>query len=376
LVTRDVLSAAIIARANGEGFATKVFKDDDRILSAARRFRNLSLLDIAREINRHNGTYVDETSPDEILRAAWSPSLRASSGFSTIGLANLLSDSSNKTLRGFYAEVPASWRSMARVVSARDFKNNHVIGVSALGRLFEMGPSAEIKHSTMEEEEYQFKLSTYSAMLAITRQSIINDDLQAFSEIPRHLAIMASRTLSDSFWQVVLGNAGPHFSTGNNNQLAAGASSALSVDSLTQAIILLRKQVDLSDGAIDLNPSALVVPPELEMTARAILNSNELDRISTQDRLPVGNALRGVAALVVEPRISTSGFPSSSSTKWYLVSEPSNGAFLMAFLDGRDAPTIESTDSDFNTLGVQTRCYHDWASALGDKRSAIMSPGA
>jgi hypothetical protein len=47
----------------------------------------------------------------------------------------------------------------------------------------------------------------------------------------------------------------------------------------------------------------------------------------------------------------------------------------VAFLNGQEAPTIETADADFNVLGVQMRGYHDFGVALQDPRAAIKCKG-
>jgi hypothetical protein len=377
-VSRDVLACAVVMRANGELFAEQCYKGDDKILSSARQFRNATLLDICKTVLRHNGEHVDETSPNEILRAAFRPGLRASSGFSTIDVTSLLSDAASKSLKQFYELQPASWRAMADIRSCKDFKLNHVLAPFLQHRLEELPATGEIVHTSVTEEEYTWRANTFARMLAISRTSLINDDLSAFSETSRMLAVMAAQTLSDEFWGLVLANAGPHFSTGNGNQLTAGPSSALSATSLNAAVVMLMKQTDPAGHALDVFPKSLIVSPDLWEVASALLNSVELARnVTTNDKQPMGNPFtRWNLALVIEPRISNTSFAGASTTKWYLASSPSNMGALVGFLNDVTTPTVEAADTDFNTLGMQWRVYHDFGVALADKRAIIMSPGA
>ena len=47
----------------------------------------------------------------------------------------------------------------------------------------------------------------------------------------------------------------------------------------------------------------------------------------------------------------------------------------VAFLNGQEAPTIETAEADFNVLGVQMRGYHDFGVALQDFRGGVKSKG-
>jgi len=43
----------------------------------------------------------------------------------------------------------------------------------------------------------------------------------------------------------------------------------------------------------------------------------------------------------------------------------------MCFLNGQQAPVIESADADFNTLGVQFRGYHNFGCSMSEYRASV-----
>ena len=72
----------------------------------------------------------------------------------------------------------------------------------------------------------------------------------------------------------------------------------------------------------------------------------------------------------------TLGLTGNSDTAWYLLVGPGDFAIIdVAFLDGRQMPTVETADMDFNKLGIQMRGYHDWGVAFHEKRGGIKSAG-
>jgi hypothetical protein len=373
--TDQILSAALCARANGS-FAEKCF--DATTLERSRAYQSMSLLELCKLVNDANGIHCENR--DEHVRAAFSPAIRGHSGFSTVSLPKILDNVLSKTLLAEYAEFPSTWRSISDVRSVSNFHDATALRANITGRLMEHPPAGEIVHLTMGETSMGFRISTWARMLSITRRDLINDSLDAFSTIPRSLARMAARSLSDHVWRTILMNkdfSGNTFFQAANENTLSGAGSALQFSSLSDAIKLLRKRVDAEGGPIDLGPQTLVVSPELETNARQLLNSSEVSRLSSSDQMPVGNPLASlIATLDVEPRISTSSFVGSSTTAWYLFSARSNSAVIVAFLDGRDTPTIESDDTDFNSLGRQWRVYHDYGCALGDPAAAVKSAGA
>lgn len=378
-LSNEVLSAAFTLRTQGDSAAEKCYAP--RTLEAAKEYRRRSLVDVCRSICAHYGAPITSMGTDEIIRAAMSPSrfLNASSGFSTISLPVALADSANKSLAMEYKEFPATWRAISEVVSANDFREHTRPRVDLPGRLQQIGPTGEIQHDDVSEESDKFSIGTFAKMLAVTRQMLINDDLGVFDSTPKQFARMASRSLSDLVWTTILANSDPlggSFFSGGRNNLLTGSTSALGFDSLTTAVKQLRLQVDAGDGAIDLRPRTLVVSPALEVPARQLLNSQTYTRDQGTDQQPTGNPLAGlIGGLEVEARLGIVGF-TANANQWYLFSDPQNGAVLVAFLDGRQAPVIEVADTDFNTLGMQWRCYHDYGVSLGDHRAAIKSNGS
>jgi Mu-like prophage major head subunit gpT len=187
--------------------------------------------------------------------------------------------------------------------------------------------------------------------------------------------------LSNLVARVLLANvsgvpSAPHYSV-NHGNLMTGVESALSAASLNTAIKMLRSMKDAEGSPLDLAPSVLLVCPELEQVARALLESSEVMR-SGADNLPTGNTTKNIATLVVEPRLSDPGYSGSSATAWYLFSDPSNASQVTGFLQGRLVPVIETfgLDQDVDSLAYSARCYHDFGSSLADFRTSIKSTGA
>ena len=206
----------------------------------------------------------------------------------------------------------------------------------------------------------------------------MNDDASVFSDVIPGLARAAARSLNSLVVTKLLANAGTFFGSGHSNYFD-GAATNLQASSLATAIKMLRQMTDAEGNLLDLAPSVLLVPPELEQTALGLINSSEVARqTATDGQLPTGNVFKDVAKVVVEPRLSTATFSGYSATAWYLFSDPANAAVIVGFLDGMESPTLESfgLDHDINTLSFGFRVYHDYGCALADYRAAIRSKGA
>lgn len=358
----DVIQAALLQRVGRGELAAKLFGGE--VAEQGHRLRATSLVDLAAMALTLEGA----TAPSgrqEMLRAA----------FSTLSLPTALSNVTGKILLEEYAAAPATWRSFAKVMSAADFKPQVGIRPSFVGNLEPVASKGEIKHGTLGESTYPWSVDTYAKMMTLSRQDVINDDVRFLDELAPMMARMAARSLSDLVWSVILANAGSFFSTGNGNY-REGADTALTLASLQALALLIRTQRDAKGYDLDIVPKTLVVPPELETTARTLLNS---ELIETTAGNPTGNAMKGLAALEVESRLSNSDrFAGASATQFYLFGSPMDAPVIVGYLDGATAPTVEffGLDHDVNTLAMSWRCFHDFGAALADHRAAAKSKGA
>jgi len=196
----------------------------------------------------------------------------------------------------------------------------------------------------------------------------VGEPFERSSSPPKAKVIEAAmRKLSDLVYDTVLTNAGPFFSLGNAN-LLTGVDTALGVNSLELAIAAMLTQRDAEGNNLDIRPQTLVVPPELQSTARAVLES---EFITAPTNAPTGNSVRNAVAIEVEPRLSNAAkFGAKASLKaWTLFGAASASPVIVAFLIGRQVPTVEyfGLNQDANPLAASWRVYFDFGAALCER---------
>jgi hypothetical protein len=389
--TPDAIEAALYLRGRigSEADAAKVFGEKTVDVARKKCPRTPGIQYLMHQVLHAAG---DHTHPagafdDATIRAAFRADrvIMASSGFSTISLSGTLSNLANKRLLASFGAVPSVFRRFSSTVGHSDFKAHTKYRVTANGRLLEVGPTGEIKHTDLDEEDYENTVKTYARMIALSRQMIRNDDLDEFLRLPAALGRMAAETLEHSVFEVLTNNSDSFFDATpvapySINALAAGAGSALSATSLAAAQALFWKQLNSDGKPINLVPSVLLVPPELLQTAENLVNRTTV--IATGDpastpQLQVSNQFQGMFDVAMSPYISA-GTTGASATQWYLLASPSADVAVIevAFLDNRQTPVIESAETDFNTLGMQWRAYMDWGVAKMERRAGVWSPGA
>ncbi len=361
-VTGNVLECALMQHLGAHDVAGRTY--DANTLQAAHDLHVRHFMDLAEHSLRAH--HIEpHGSGVEVLRAGWS----------TNAISGILSNTANKILMDQYQAFPSVAKLVAKKLSANDFKTHTGYRLTAgTTMMAEVGNGGEIQHGNLAEASHTFKIATYARMFSITRQDQINDDLGALNEIPRIIGLGAAAKLEDIFWTLALANTGSFFAEANGNYLTT----ALGEPGLTAAVTLLRKLKDAEGKPISVVPKTLVVPPELETTADGLYASKNIAITGDTDTSrPDSNVFAGKYQPAVVPHLSNENYTNYSTTAWYLFSDPAiTPAFGIAFLNGIEQPTIENSESDFHTLGMQFRGYHDFGVCQIDSNGAVFSTGA
>jgi hypothetical protein len=307
--------------------------------------------------------------------------------FSTASLPGILSNIANKMLLEGYNYVEDSWRFICRIASVNDFKEHSRYRMTGSFKFEQVGPDGELKHGKLDEQKYGQRADTHGIMFALTRQMIINDDMGAFTDIPRQIGIGAAESIADAVWGLWLSNPtqadGKAFFSTDHKNYAEGVDTALSVGALTAAEVLFGGQTKPNGRPLGVQPSILLVPMALKVPAELLMKSVQLNETTYVDTSakksapqPATNPHVGKYKVVSSVYLANASFTGASSKAWYLQADPNRlPAIEVAFLNGVDRPTVEKTDADFNTLGVQFRGYIDFGVREQDYRGALKMKG-
>jgi phage major head subunit gpT-like protein len=372
-INAPVLEAACYLAANLSN--VEEIADEQSLDLAARRFRGgIGLQELILEAAWANG-YSGRNFRDNraVMRAAFGNSIEASS-VSNIDIGGILSNVANKfLLDGFYS-VERVWRNICAVRNVSDFKT--VTSYRLIGKdQYELvAPGGELKHGNLGNESYTNRADTYGLMMAVDRRDIINDDLGAITTVPRKLGRGSGLKINDVFWTVFLANSS--FFTGGNKNFLSGADTVLSIDGLTKAEVAYYDLVDSDGKPIGTMPAILLVPTALSAIGSQLFKSLEMRDNTSNARTPISNPHVGKFRVEVSRYLANALYPGNSAKAWYLLTDPNDLPLIeVAFLNGQEAPTIESATADFNVLGVQMRGYHDFGCALQDPRAGIKCKG-
>ncbi len=326
----------------------------DKPHAGARDLKRMSLQAMAESCVSLRGGTIRDRSPVGIFKAA----------HTTSDFPLLLANTANKALMAGYEAEPASHTLWVRETEAPDFKTLSRVQRSEAPALLEVAEGAEVTQGSFSERREQYALTTYARIFSITRQAMVNDDLDAFTTLPAAFGQSARRKEADIVYSILTGNPNMsdsvalfHASHGN----LSGSSGSPAVQTLSIARAAMRKQTGPGGvGYLNLVPRYLIVPPELETTCEELIASTAR---SDQSNPNAGNnAFVRSLQLVVDPRLS------SAPTVWYLAADSRQvDTVEVARLAGQRGVAIEE-DYDFATGNFRLKAVLDFAAAPIDWR--------
>ncbi|MDR1957847.1 MAG: hypothetical protein LBQ54_02185 [Planctomycetaceae bacterium] len=292
----------------------------------------------------------------------------AGSSFSTLSLPGILSNIANKSLLDGYQLMEPTILKVAKQSTHKDFKGMTSYRLGSDGDFRRIPAGGRIQSMGLSEESYENKIETWGRLIQLDRQMIINDDLGAFTNLPRELGMKGARTLEREGWQALLNGLGTLFTAAHGNTMTT----ALSVAGYNQAAALLAKTLIAKDEYSGFLGKYVIVPTELDATANELYTSTTL--YETTGNNPVYNKYEPIVA----PYFS--GTPkkpaTNGTTQWILMTDPNLAPLIdLALLDGKLEPTVEDETAAFDVLGVQIRAYFDFGFGLMDWRGAVYSSG-
>ncbi len=272
----------------------------------------------------------------------------------------LTGDILDRSLLGRYQEQPAGWRNYIGYRAVRDFRQVREIAVDGLeGRLVPDYKTAEMeepRESALSETGYLWNVEVYQRIAALNWRLIINDDLDAFTDIPVRFARGARRTQEYYAATLLADTNGPSatfFTNGNSNIVnttnlpsASDDNPALSTVAIQDALTLLMSQTDADGEPIMFDSFELVVPTSLKITAENIIQTMQYrvtDSSGNVIQLVTGNGLGANIRVTVNPYLSVVSSNANGATSWYLIATPMAGArpaFRMGSLRGYEEPGL------------------------------------
>lgn len=324
----------------------------------ARELANLSLVQMADRHLNLTGKSTMLMSKQQILAEAFT--------HSTGDFQKLLGNTAEKALRGAYEESNESHMIWTGEREVPDFKPQSLVQLSEAPDLDKVAEGAEYKHGSFSDDGMVFQVEKYGKIFTMTYEAMINDDLDAFSRLPRSFGIAARRKECDLVYSTLTSN--PQLSDGkalfhaDHKNIASAA--GLTASALGTVRAKMRKQRGLSSKApLNLQPSFLIVPAVMESQAEQLIAST-VDPTKSNDT-PNSAFIRNLT-LVVDSRLDE-----VSETDWYVAASPAQvDTITRAYLAGAARPYYETREG-WEVDGMSVKCRLEFAAVPIDYRGLV-----
>lgn len=287
---------------------------------------------------------------------------------STSDFGNILLDVSNKGLIQGWEESEETFQKWTRKGRLSDFKTAYRVGMGGFGSLRQVREGAEYKYITTSDRRETIALATYGEIFSITRQAIINDDLNMLVDVPMKMGRAAKATIGDLVYDVLTKN--PKLSDGkalfhaDHQNIATGG---ISVSGLDAARQMMRLQKE-GNRALNIRPAFMLVPVALETVANQTIKSASVK--GADANAGVINPIQNFAEVIAEARLDA-----ADPKTWYLAAAQGTDTIEVAWLDGVDTPYIDQQEG-FTTDGIATKIRIDAGVAPLDWRGLVRSSAA
>lgn len=348
-------------------------------------FTGLTLGEMARIFANEAGVRgVNMASLDRVIEAVFDPGVnlgfgrRDLMGSSTSDFPALLANTANKAIVTSYNEAPETWRAVARIGRVSDFKQNSRPSLSAFPGLDLIPEGGEYTHGKPSDLVEYLQAYKYGKKFSITREAIVNDDLNALSVIPAAMGRAAARTVADKVWSLYTSpptlnqDSKAIFDATHKNTGTAGAPS---VTTLSEARRLMRLQKDPSNKAtLNLSSVLLIVPPIWETEAGILVTAQQLDYETSSGNAPkmAQNQFRQLS-VVTESRL---GGTAGTDDDWFVQASPTVHPFVeVDFVNGQETPYIASREG-WDVDGVEYKVRLEFAYGALDFRPIVKNAGS
>lgn len=380
--------AAKDAPKNGERQSTAVVTHDqvDRLREGATKalmlraghegerneFSGYSMVELARATLAARNIKVDSPDRKYLVGVAFNP-LMAGGMHSTSDFGNILADVASKSMLKGWDEAEETFEAWTARGSNPDFKPTRRVDLNLFPNLSLKEEGAEYEYATIGDRGELVQVATYGRKFAITRETVINDDMSVLTRVPSRMGRAAKRTIGDAVYNILTTN--PNLSDGNplfdsathSNVTNPGA--APTTAEFDAARVSMGSQTDPDGHASGLNirPRWVLVPMSLEGAARVVVDS-ETEIASGQANPKKPNSVRGMVEVISDNRLN-------AVNDYFFVADPNmHDTIEVTYLDGQSEPFMDQMDV-WSVDGTEFKVRIDFGVAALDFRAMHRNDG-
>jgi len=337
----------------------------------ARRFRGLTLFELARRSLELHGFATEGMSRNAVVAMAMGNSddmgfrsLHGTSDF-TVALASTV----NRTLRTAYESAPRTFTRWATPGTLSDFRAANRVSVAGNLALEKVNEFGEFKRGKIVDGGETIQLATYGKVVGVTRQVVINDDLNFLQRLPKMYGRAAADFESDTVYGILKGN--PNMADGvalfHATHGNLGTAGAISETTLSEARKSMRLQKDPSGNNQPLNLVGrfIIVGATKETEAQKMFAA-----VVIATKAADTNVFNNTYEIVTEPRLDA-----TNPNEWFLAADPGQiDTIEYAYLEGEQGLYTEQR-MGFDVDGLEVKARLDFAAKATDHRGLFKNAG-
>lgn len=303
-----------------------------------------------------------------------------------------------RTLLAKYTIKTPGWRNYVKAGTQNDFRPTNLIGTYGLrSQLTAVPQEGEYPNAALSEGKVQCSLGKFGRQFRLSWETLINDDLGAFSDVADSLVQAAIMTEWFQATKLIAQSTGPNttlFGSALTHPIDGATVAnkgvlALTADNLFTTITNIRNQKDSDGNPILLEGFELVVAPANEKAALVATSPAALIATGVGASAATTTSANVTANLNIRINVNPL-LPSIDTTQgdhtWYVFGVLANGAAVqLNFLRGHEAPEIvqrasnkvsqgggvvSQLEGDFETDSAAWRVRHVMGGATVDPRLA------
>lgn len=335
---------------------------DEVIAEAGKKYRHMSLVDLAKDSLVRGGVDVDGMDKMQLVGRAFTSS--------TSDFPVLLEGANRTVLLANYQAQSDTWRRFCATGSVSDFREHKRLRMGTFSDLDKVSENGEFKNKKITDANFEkVKIGTKGNIINVSRQMIINDDLGAFLRLAAMLGRSAARSIENDVYVLLASN--PTLADGvalfhasHGNIATAGAPSVAVIDAMRQKMAS-QKDKDSNDF-LDIRPALALAPLSLGGSLR-LLNTSQFDNDGSAFQKP--NIVAGLFNDVIDT-------PRLAGTTYYMFADPSVEPVIeVNFLNGEQNPFMEN-ENGFSVDGTQWKIRLDYGVGAVGFRGAVRNAGA
>jgi hypothetical protein len=358
---REAAEGAVLIRSGIPG-------EHDKILGA-RDLAGYSLVEMA----RHSLVLANKSPHGNALEMV-------GRAMTTSDFPYILANVAHKSLFTGWETAEETWNQWCATGSVSDFKTHYSPRVSEFSDLEEIPEDTEYKHGSRTEAQESYQIATYGKLATISRQAVINDDLNAITMNFMGMGEAAARKIGDLPYAVLtanedMGDSTALFHATHGNFVDDGSGAAPGIETIAAGILAMKSQTDLQGlRRLNIRPQFFLAPAALEGVAEVFFRS---EKFADEDTIATDSSL---AATRTNPysgtyftRIYETRLDDNDTAAWYLAARKGKTVTVF-FLNGVQTPYMEQ-QAGWEVDGTEFKVRIDAGAKAMDYRGLYFNDG-